>query len=100
MRIIKHSKIRAFKRDKIAIWKSQGISNREMARRLGRNVSSIGREIRRNSFKGKYYVDIHAHDKWVVRKSLAGKRHPLKNKEVFAWVIKRLVRGWSPEQIE
>ena len=42
---------------------------------------------------------IHAQSNWVRRKSLAGKRHPLKNKEVFRWVIKRLVRGWSPEQV-
>jgi len=35
----------------------------------------------------------------VGRKSKAGVRHPLKNKKVFEWVIKRLVRGWSPEQI-
>ena len=67
--------------------------------RLGRSVSTIGREITRNSFKSKYYVAIHAQNNWVKRKSFAGKRHPLKNKEVFKWVIKRLVRGWSPEQI-
>lgn len=42
---------------------------------------------------------IHAQSESVQRKSSAGKRHPLKNKEVFKWVIKRLVRGWSPEQI-
>lgn len=42
---------------------------------------------------------IHAQNKSSQRKSCAGKRHPLKNKEVFKWVIKRLVRGWSPEQI-
>lgn len=42
---------------------------------------------------------IHAQNISVKRKSLAGKRYPLKNKEVFAWVIKRLIRGWSPEQI-
>lgn len=30
---------------------------------------------------------------------MAGYRHPLKNKEVFVWVIKRLIRAWSPEQI-
>lgn len=42
---------------------------------------------------------IHAQNKSVQRKSSAGKRHPLKNKEVFAWTIKRLIRGWSPEQI-
>jgi len=44
-------------------------------------------------------VAIHAQNISVKRKSLAGKRYPLKNKEVFAWVIKRLIRGWSPEQI-
>jgi len=53
----------------------------------------------RNSFKGEYYVAIHAQNKSFQRKSLAGKRHPLKNKKVFTWTVKRLVRGWSPEQI-
>lgn len=66
---------------------------------MGRSVSSIGREIKRNSFGGKYYVAIHAQKRWVERKSFAGKRHPLKNKLVFRWVISRLIRGWSPEQI-
>lgn len=75
------------------------MSNKEVARRLGRDPSTIGREIVRNSFEGKYYVAICAQNKWVTRKSVAGRRHPLKNEEVFAWVIKRLVRGWSPEQI-
>ena len=42
---------------------------------------------------------IHAQNISVKRKSLAGKRHPLKNKDVFRWTIQRLVRGWSPEQI-
>lgn len=42
---------------------------------------------------------IHAQHVACKRKSLAGRRNPLKNKEVFAWTIKRLVRGWSPEQI-
>ena len=42
---------------------------------------------------------IHAQNISSNRKSSAGKRHPLKNQKVFAWVVKRLVRGWSPEQI-
>jgi len=46
-----------------------------------------------------YYVAIHAQNISTQRKSNAGKRQPLKNKEIFAWVIKRLIRGWSPEQI-
>ena len=42
---------------------------------------------------------IHAQNVSSKRKSLAGRRHPLKNKEVFKWTIQRLIRGWSPEQI-
>ena len=43
---------------------------------------------------------IHAQKIASKRKSLAGYRHPLKNEEVFKWVITRLSKGWSPEQIE
>ena len=88
-----------WERDNIAVWKSQKISNKDIAKRLGRDPSTIGREIERNSFNGRYYVAIHAQEKWMKRKSSAGKRCPLKNDLVFKWVIKRLVRGWSPEQI-
>jgi IS30 family transposase len=79
--------------------KSSGYSNKEIAKILGRDKSTIGRETKRNSFKGRYYVAIHAQQKWIKRKSDAGKRHPLKNGKVFRWVIQRLIRGWSPEQI-
>lgn len=81
------------------MWKSGGISNKVIAKNLGRYASTIGREITRNSFKGRYYVAIHAQNISSRRKSNAGYRHPLKNKEIFKWVIQRLIRGWSPEQI-
>lgn len=97
MRNIKH--INAKERDLIALWKGQGWSNKMVARELGRDVSTIGREIRNNSFEGKYYVSIHAQAKSEKRRSLAGRRYPLRNKEVFRWVVARLMRGWSPEQI-
>ena len=83
----------------IAILKGKGLSNKKIAKELGRDASTIGREISRNCWMGKHYVAIHAQNKWVKRKSRAGKRHPLKNKEVFRWVIQRLIRGWSPEQV-
>lgn len=76
-------------RDKIALWRSQSISLREIARRLNRNVSSISREIRRNKF-GKHYVAIHAQAKWEKKKLKAGNRHPLKNKPVYKYVVKKL----------
>lgn len=83
----------------IALWRGGGVSSKEIARKLGRDVSSVGREIKRNSFGGKYYVSIHAQAKSSKRKSLAGRRHPLKDREVFKWVVARLIKGWSPEQI-
>ena len=55
-------------RDNIAIWKSEGLSNKDIARRLGRDPSTIGREIKRNSYKGEYYVSIHAQGKNLHKK--------------------------------
>lgn len=81
------------------MWKAQGVSNKKIASNLGRNKSTIGREISRNSFQGRYFVAIHAQALVEERIKQARKRHPLKNKEVFRWVIARLIRGWSPEQV-
>jgi len=53
VRKIKHKKIQAFERDQIALWKGEGGSNKEVSRRLGRSPSSVGRELKRNSFEGK-----------------------------------------------
>jgi len=91
--------ITAQERDLIAFCKGEGLSNKKIAKKLGRSVSSIGREIKRNSFKGKRYVSIHAQAKAYKKKSQAGKRHPLKNKNVYAYVWEKLRCGWSPEQI-
>ncbi len=99
----KHTQITAQERDLIAIWKGKEVSHKEIARRLGRPTSTISREIRRNSFRdsqgNRYYVAIHAQAKAKRRKSLAGKRYPLKNPIVYAYVLDKLRNGWSPEQI-
>jgi IS30 family transposase len=83
----------------IAQWKNRGKSNNWIARELGRNTSTIGREIERNSL-GSIYEPLHAHGKAIRRRLNAYKaKHPLKNKKVFAYVIDHLRSGWSPEQI-
>jgi transposase, IS30 family len=94
----KHNKLSSLEREKISIWLSKNTSKREIARRLGRSDSTIRDEIRRNKF-GKYYVAVHAQAKSAKRKSKAGKRHPLKNKSVYKYVLRKLRSGWSPEQI-
>lgn len=94
-----HRKLTPGERDQLSRWKAQGVSNGECARRLGRHVSSIGREVKRNSFQGTY-VAIHAQCQAQERaeKSAQGK-HPLKNPEVYGYVTQHLREGWSPDQI-
>ena len=93
-----HTKLTAEERENIAIWLSQKVSKREIARRLSRSDSTIRDEIKRNRF-GQHYVAVQAHAKWEKKKSLAGGRHSLKNKSVYSYVLKKLRGGWSPEQI-
>lgn len=93
-----HSKLTAVKRENIAIWLSQAISKREIGRRLKRTDSTIRDEIRRNRF-GDHYVAVHAQAKTARRMVVARVRHPLKNKSVYSYVLKKLRSGWSPEQI-
>ena len=95
----KASKITAQERDLIAVWYSKGLSRRDIAKKLGRHHTSVSREIKRNNFKHKYYIAIHAQAQTSKRVVKARRRHPLKNPQVYRWVVSRLLRGWSPEQI-
>ncbi|MFB7187963.1 IS30 family transposase [Streptomyces sp. NPDC056230] len=47
-------------REDIAIWHAQGVSGREIARRLGRDPSTISRELRRNASTRTYKLDYRA----------------------------------------
>jgi IS30 family transposase len=94
----KHQKLTAQERDLIAVWKSAGTSLRQIATRLDRSPSTISRELKRNRW-GKTYVAIHAQAVTEKRIKLARKRHSLKNRSVYKYVLKKLRKGWSPEQI-
>lgn len=94
-----HKKLQSYERDHIAKWFNQGISEREIARRLHRSVSTISDEIQRNSHRKAGYVAIHAQLCAQERRKAAGKRHPLKDPHIYAYVLDKLRSGWSPEQI-
>jgi len=94
-----HKKLTAIERDQIALLHTQGISNSEIARRLRREVSTIGRELKRNRW-GETYVAIHAQQLARERASyVAHSKQPLKNPDVYDYVTARLRDGWSPDQI-
>ncbi len=93
-----HTKLTDRERDLIAVWLGAGVKIREIARRLTRSPSTVSDEISRNNFQG-HYIAIHAQAVTKERKSKAGKRHPLKDPKTYAYVLDKLLQGWSPEQI-
>jgi len=96
--MIKHQKLSAQERDKIAVWLASGLSLRQISRQLNRSVSSISDEVKRNSLKGEYR-SITAQDLSWQRNLKSRKSNPLKNSKIFSYVVKKLRSGWSPEQI-
>lgn len=97
-----HNKLRPQERGEIALLKARGLTLREIAKRLGRSISTISDEIRRNRewIDGEFiYEAISAQEEYEKRKSKAGVRQPLKNDNIYRYVIEKLRAGWSPEQI-
>jgi len=78
---------------------AQNVSLRDIARKLGRDHSTLSRELDRNSKYGRTYLPCVA-DRYAVRKALRQRfRAALKNPLVFVYIRERLRLGWSPEII-
>jgi IS30 family transposase len=85
-------------RDQLAVLRSQGLKLRDMAHRLGRSVSSLSRELRRN--QGEYgYFPHSAQRKADQRLEHSHRRLRLKSPALRLEVQRRLEYGWSPEII-
>jgi IS30 family transposase len=80
------------------LWQKASI--RKIAKTLGRDASTISREIKRNQTeKRNYYRPRLAHEKAVERRSSREPRKLDSNEELRRYVTKYLKLGWSPEQI-
>jgi IS30 family transposase len=88
-------------REEISFWKAEGLSLREIARRLGRDVSSISRELKRNAppIRSGRYLPARAHMRAEHRNRLSRTRLRLKNPKIRRLVLREIPRGLSPEQI-
>ena len=89
------------KREKISIWKAKGLSLRKIAKRLGRNVSSISRELKRNAPPRRpgRYLPARAHARATLRNQISRNHLRLKKPELRRYVLRKLRQGLSPEQI-
>ncbi len=94
----KHTKIKAWERDRIAVLLASGISIRSIARELGRSHSSILSEIKKNSVGGQYQA-IKANDLSDKRNTASRRVNPLKDSATYSYCVDKLRCGWSPEEI-
>ena len=88
-------------REKISIFKAQGLSLRDIGKALNRDPATILRELRRNAppvHQG-YYLGHKAHERAGKRKSNAHSRKRLKDDSIRRYVEEKLILRWSPEQI-
>ncbi|MCX6784239.1 MAG: IS30 family transposase [candidate division WWE3 bacterium] len=88
-------------RERLFGWRESGVSLQEIGRRLGRNVSTVSRELERNTYFGRQYLPCLAQRR-AERVGLKQRyQAPLKNPEVFLYVREhlRLPHLWSPEAI-
>ena len=88
-------------REEIAVWKAEGLSLREIARRLDRDVSSVSRELKRNAppLRPGRYLPARAHLRSTQRNQISRTHQRLKKPEIRRHVLYKLQQGLSPEQI-
>src|SRR5579859_7621936 len=103
-----HKKFTQTERTLLNQWIKEKVSKKECARRLGRDIRTIQREIIRNKTRvaigdndwEMIYEPVHAQHVAMQRKQNAFlAKQPLKNKKIFSYVLRKLTMGWSPEQI-
>lgn len=95
-----YRQIASEERNIIAVLRAQDKKPGEIAQFLGRNKSTIYRELKRNkSPVYNVYLSHLAHERATKRKKQAAQRPRLKNEKIIAYIIAKLQFGWSPEQI-
>ena len=88
-------------REKLFAWKEKGISIRKIAQNLGREHTTLSRELKRNTKYGKQYIPCFAQKRYQRISVKQRYRAPLKNPEIFLYVREHLRHPyyWSPEII-
>ena len=98
--VMKYQHIAIEEREKIQelLWQKSSI--REIAGVLGRDPSSVSREIKRNKpIERNRYTPRLAHERAHVCRTRRGREKRLKNDKLRTYVALYLKLGWSPEQI-
>ena len=88
-----------FERENLMLWFSQGLSISEIAKNLGRNKSSVSREIKRNS-KDNNYIACEAQENYFNNRKNSKMKKKLNDENLQDYIANKLFdHQWSPEQI-
>ena len=86
-------------REKIMFFLAQNYSVTDIAKAIGRNKSTVSREIKRNA-KEDYYQPSISHTNYLMRRTACKPHKKLNNPDLYALVKdKFLNHQWSPEEI-
>lgn len=77
----------------------EGLSIREIARRLNRSPSTISRELRRNSFQQSGLYNPCTAQRASIQRRQRSRSRTCDNPQLWEHILTRLRRRWSPEQI-
>lgn len=95
-----YRQLTAEERDLLSLWKAQGMSLRAIGKRLGRDASTISRELKRNTiWVEEGYLPHRAQARSDRRKAFGHDRERLRVPGLKSFVINMLRYGWSPERI-
>jgi len=83
-------------RDKLAVLHSRGWTLREIADKLGRNIGTLSREIKRNNSRGAY-LPHKAQERAEKREAETHKAKRLKTYALQHDIERMVMEGWSPE---
>lgn len=86
-------------RERMYGMREQGMSLREIGKRLGRSHTSLSRELKRNAKYGREYIPCKAQIQAEKRGVKQRRKAPLKNTTIIVYVREKLRLRWSPEQI-
>lgn len=88
-------------RDRLSLFRAQQRSLREIAGLIGRDVSTVSRELKRNAAPTNtgYYLPHKAQERADARKVSSHERQRLSNPKVRRYVRRMIHCGWSPERI-
>ncbi|WP_141674322.1 helix-turn-helix domain-containing protein, partial [Gilliamella apicola] len=96
---MKYKQLTCKERYQISCLKRIGLKKKVIAKILGRHVSTIYRELKRNKDHRGYYYHSKAHKFAVSRRKNNGRRAIRISETTWGYITYKLEEQWSPEQI-